>query len=57
MPLACGPGEDFPAGPAPEAEKRQVEGEHCDRAVREPFIAALVGAAPPSTQSPEAGGR
>jgi hypothetical protein len=41
MPLACGPGVDIPAGPSPEAEKRQLEAEHCDPAVREPFIAAL----------------
>jgi len=57
MPLACGPGEDFPARAAPEAEKRQLEAKHCDPAVREPFIAALAAAAPPSPQSSAAGGR
>ena len=41
LPLACGPGEDFIAGPDPDAEKRQLEVEHCDPAVREPFIEAL----------------
>jgi hypothetical protein len=48
LPLACGPGEDIPAGPAPEAEKLQLEDEHCDPAVREPFIAALARAGPRS---------
>ena len=42
LPLACGPGEDHPAGTDPDAEKRALEDEHCDPAVREPFIAALV---------------
>jgi hypothetical protein len=41
MPLACGTGEDFPAGIDPDGEKRELEAEHCDPAVREPFIAAL----------------
>lgn len=41
LPLACGPGEDYPAGGDPDAEKRQLEAEHCDPSVREPFIAAL----------------
>lgn len=48
LPLACGPGEDIPAGRAPEAEKRRLEAEHCDPALREPFIAALARAAPGS---------
>jgi hypothetical protein len=39
--LACVPGEDFPAGDAPDEEKRALEERHCDPAVREPFIAAL----------------
>jgi hypothetical protein len=39
--LACGPGEDFPAGEQPDAEKRALEAQHCDPSVREPFIAAL----------------
>jgi hypothetical protein len=41
LPLACGPGEDHPAGKDPDAEKRALEIEYCDPAVREPFIAAL----------------
>jgi hypothetical protein len=41
LPLACGPGPDFPAGPDPDAEKKRLEAEHCDPAVREPFIEAL----------------
>jgi hypothetical protein len=41
LPLACGPGNDYPAGSDPDAEKRQLEAENCDPAVREPFIAAL----------------
>ena len=41
MPLACGEGEDHPAGADPDAEKRRLEVEHCDPAAREPFIAAL----------------
>jgi hypothetical protein len=41
LPLACGPGEDFLAGCDPDAEKRQLEAEYCDPAIREPFIEAL----------------
>jgi hypothetical protein len=41
MPLACGPGRDYPAGADPDGEKRALEAEHCDAGVREPFIAAL----------------
>ena len=41
LPLACGPGEDFPAGRDPDAEKKALEHEHCDPPIREPFIAAL----------------
>jgi hypothetical protein len=41
LPLACGPGRDYPAGKDPDAEKRALEAKHCDPAVREPFIAAL----------------
>lgn len=41
LPLACGPGEDFPAGDDPDGEKRRLEAEHCDPRVREPFIEAL----------------
>ncbi|HEX3608472.1 MAG TPA: hypothetical protein VHU14_02190 [Solirubrobacterales bacterium] len=39
--LACGPGKDFPAGSNPDAEKQALEREHCDPAIREPFIAGL----------------
>jgi len=41
MPLACGPGDDLPAGGRPDEEKRALEHEHCDPALREPFIAAI----------------
>jgi orotate phosphoribosyltransferase len=41
LPLACGPGSDHPAGDDPDAEKRELEAQHCDPAVRELFIATL----------------
>src|SRR5215217_3697107 len=41
MALACGPGEDEPASPDPDADKRRLEAVHCDPAAREPLIAAL----------------
>lgn len=41
LPLACGPGRDYPAGEDPDAEKRALEAKHCDPVLREPFIAAL----------------
>jgi hypothetical protein len=41
MALACGPGRDYPAGEDPDLEKRALEAEFCDPAVREPFIASL----------------
>jgi hypothetical protein len=41
MPLACGDGQDFPAGDDPAAEKAALEASYCDPQVREPFIAAL----------------
>jgi orotate phosphoribosyltransferase len=41
LPLACGPGKDFLAGEEPDDDKRALEEEYCDPAVREPFIAAL----------------
>jgi hypothetical protein len=41
LPLACGPGDDHPAGEDPNTEKLVLESEYCDPAVREPFIAAL----------------
>jgi hypothetical protein len=46
MPLACGPGDDHPAGANPDADKRALEHEHCDPALREPLIAALAGCTP-----------
>lgn len=46
MPLACGPGEDHPAGADPDADKRALEQRHCDPALREPLIAALAGCTP-----------
>jgi hypothetical protein len=45
LPLACGPGSDHPVHGDPDTEKRMLEVRHCDPAVREPFIAALTGAA------------
>ena len=41
MPLSCGAGQDHPAGSDPDGEKRRLETEHCNPAIREPFIAAL----------------
>jgi hypothetical protein len=41
LPLACGPGDDFPAGGEPDEDKRALEEAHCDPALRERFIAAL----------------
>ena len=41
LPLACSPGQDYPAGEHPDAEKRALEAKHCNPAIREPFIAAL----------------
>jgi orotate phosphoribosyltransferase len=41
MPVACGDGDDLSAGEQPDADKRALEEQHCDPAVREPFIAAL----------------
>lgn len=41
MPLACGPGRDYPAGADPAASKAALEAANCDPQVREPFIAAL----------------
>jgi hypothetical protein len=43
LPLACGPGNDYPAGDDPDVDKRKLEAQHCDPAVREPFIAAIAG--------------
>jgi hypothetical protein len=41
LPLACGPGQDFPAGRNPDADKRELQEKNCDPALREPFIEAL----------------
>jgi len=41
MPVAAAEGQDIPAGPDPPATKAALVEAHCDRAVREPFIAAL----------------
>ncbi len=30
LPLACGPGRDYPAGEDPDADKQALEREHCD---------------------------
>jgi hypothetical protein len=35
LPLACGPGEDYPAGDNPNVEKRALEEKYCDPTVRE----------------------
>ena len=42
LPLACGSGEDFPAGNDPIASKAALVRRWCDPEIREPFIAALV---------------
>jgi hypothetical protein len=39
--LACGAGDDYPAGEEPDSDKRALEAKHCDPAIRERFIAAL----------------
>lgn len=39
--LSCGSGADFPAGADPDIEKRRLEAQYCDTAIREPFIAML----------------
>jgi orotate phosphoribosyltransferase len=46
LPLACGAGDDHPASEDPDADKRALEAEHCDPAIRERFIAALAMARP-----------
>ena len=45
IPLACGEGPDHAAGDDPIVTKADLVRRHCDPAVREPFIAALAGAA------------
>ncbi len=41
MALACGPGEDYPAGDDPWTLKASLVERFCDPSVREPFIALL----------------
>jgi hypothetical protein len=41
MPLACGPGEDHPAGADPLASKAALVAAHCNHRAREAFIAAI----------------
>lgn len=41
MSLACGPGQDHPAGVDPDGEKKALEAEHRDPAIREAFIVML----------------
>ncbi len=41
LPLACGAGRDHPAGEHPDVEKRRLEEQYCDPAIRERFIATL----------------
>lgn len=41
MPLACAEGTDVPAEADPWGQKQRLVMQHCDPAVREPFIAAL----------------
>ena len=41
LPLACGAGTDHLAGPDPDSDKRALEDEHCDLAVRKAFLAVL----------------
>jgi riboflavin synthase alpha subunit len=44
LPLACGPGDDVPAGDDPDSDKQALEARYCDPIVREPFIVALSAA-------------
>jgi hypothetical protein len=44
LPLACGPGDDIPAGDDPDTDKRALEARYCDTVVREALIAALSAA-------------
>lgn len=41
LPLACGPGRDYPSDGNPDIEKRVLEEQYCDPGVREPVIAVL----------------
>lgn len=51
MTLACGEGQDIPAGSDPDADKAALEASYCDPRAREPFIAALAAAAGPRQQA------
>jgi predicted adenylyl cyclase CyaB len=53
MSLACGPGEDIPAGAHPDSDKQALERRHCDPAIREPFIAALAQISQPRRPADE----
>jgi adenylate cyclase class IV len=52
MPLACGPGTDIPSTGEPDHHKQNLEADHCDPAIREPFIAALATQAMSSPPTP-----
>lgn len=41
LPLACGPGTDYPSEGDPDAEKRELQARFCDPVLRERFIVAL----------------
>jgi hypothetical protein len=41
LPLACGPGTDYPSEGDADAEKRRLEARFCDPLLREEYIAAL----------------
>ncbi len=45
-PLACGPGDDIPAGSDPLASKAELVDASCDPTVREAFIAVLARRSP-----------
>jgi len=44
VPLACGDGDNHPAGDDPLATKADLVRRHCDPEIREPFLAALAAA-------------
>jgi hypothetical protein len=47
IPVACGPGDDYPAGQEVLATKAKLVEQWCDPAVREPFIERLVQSTAP----------
>jgi hypothetical protein len=57
MTLACGPGEDHPAGHDVLRTKAQLVERWCDPAVREPFIRSLARAVTPQPSVPGSAGR